>query len=542
MAKRVDISGLESSEWISTILIVMLAAVLLFTHIGKESLWQDEAETALLGKNIMQFGLPIAYDGKNLVSQEAGMEFGKDYLWHWTSWGDKYLAALSMKLFGKTTFGARFLFAVAGLLSVFYFHRTALRIFSAAGEANLSALFYTTSVPFLLYVRQCRYYAIVLLCVVLMLFFLLRPRRSPAHWVGFVIVAFFLFHSNYFLCIALLGAFAAGVVLMRLTGRFPTREFIWGIGSATAVILPGMLLYHSYRLSPGDIGRSFLKNLLSYLTNLNDFFFPLILMLGLMAVLVVNRRAGKRLLRGMDGMRVLSGGLVLLLSYIILLSFAPFAFLRYLIAAFPVMILLLSSAVFLLSPGRRGMTYLLSAVLIGSNLLNALPGYALGWSPARKKIRSYPAEYIHELYSPPKGPIHAIVDYLRQHANPEDVVLMTYGDLPIKFYTGLAVHGGLTGEDLQKLDRSRVQWIIARYYIASIGPKKDEYVHKFIKDNFEDDDFIRITLDVPDTLFENSPNPRLHQFETTRLAPKVVIFKRKRGDQGRNREERQGGR
>ena len=43
-------------------------------RLGDRCLWQDEAETALLGKNILRFGRPIAFDGTNVVSQEASKE------------------------------------------------------------------------------------------------------------------------------------------------------------------------------------------------------------------------------------------------------------------------------------------------------------------------------------------------------------------------------------------------------------------------------------------------------------------------------------
>jgi len=528
MKREMPVGSRRRLPWVAGGLILVLASLLLCTHLGGEYLWQDEAETALLGQNILKYGIPRAFDGKNLVSQEAGMEYGKDYLWRWSSWGDKYLAALSMKLFGRNTFGARFLFVGAGLLSIFFFHITARRLFSSSFPADLVTLFYSTSIPFLLYVRQCRYYAIVLLCVVLMLFFLLRPRRRAIDWIGFVVLSFLLFHSNYFLCLVTLGALAGSVAVLRLARRFPVTEFLWGIGAALAVTLPGMLLYRSFRPSQGVFAKAFSRNLVTYVRDGNDFFYPLIVLAALVVVLILKGRAGRDLLREMPARPLIAGGLLFILFYVLLLSLAPFAFLRYLVVLLPLFALLLSSALFLIFPGSGYLVIIFSLLLIGSNLLNILPGYALGWPSARTRPRSYLAEYIHELYRPIRGPIHGIVDYLRQHAKSDDVVLVTYGDLPIKFYTGLEVHGGLTGEDLSKFDLRRVNWIIVRYYIAAIGPRKDEYVRKFIRESFADEDFSRIDLNVPDTLFENSPNPRLHLFTTSKSAPKkVTIFRRK---------------
>ena len=53
------------------------------------------------------------------------------------------------------------------------------------------------------------------------------------------------------------------------------------------------------------------------------------------------------------------------------------------------------------------------------------------------------------------GPVEGIVRFLREHAREGDVVAMVHGDLPVKFYTGLRVVGGLTGEDLSDVERAR---------------------------------------------------------------------------------------
>src|ERR1051326_4603427 len=45
-----------------------LAGVLLFWGLGRKYLWQDEAATAVLGERLLQYGKPLAYDGKNLVT------------------------------------------------------------------------------------------------------------------------------------------------------------------------------------------------------------------------------------------------------------------------------------------------------------------------------------------------------------------------------------------------------------------------------------------------------------------------------------------
>ncbi len=53
------------------------------------------------------YGIPKAWDGKNLISQEVGREYHADYVWRWTPWIEKYLAAVSFAVFGESTLTAR---------------------------------------------------------------------------------------------------------------------------------------------------------------------------------------------------------------------------------------------------------------------------------------------------------------------------------------------------------------------------------------------------------------------------------------------------
>src|SRR5437867_1953071 len=139
----------------------LVAAVLLFGSLAERSLWQDEAETALLAKNILSFGKPVAFDGRNVVSQEAGKEFGPDRLWRWSPWLQYGIAALSIGLLGPTTLAARLPFAILGLLCVPLVYLVARRLFASVAIARLSALFLALSVPFILHARQARWYALI---------------------------------------------------------------------------------------------------------------------------------------------------------------------------------------------------------------------------------------------------------------------------------------------------------------------------------------------------------------------------------------------
>ena len=58
-------------------IILALAAFLLLFGLDNRPFWQDEAETAGLAKNVLKYGVPRAYDGVNIISQEQGREFDR---------------------------------------------------------------------------------------------------------------------------------------------------------------------------------------------------------------------------------------------------------------------------------------------------------------------------------------------------------------------------------------------------------------------------------------------------------------------------------
>ena len=142
------------------IIIVITGAILIFSNLSNRYLWEDEAETALLARNILTYGIPKAFDGKNLISQELGRDYDKNYIWRWTPWLDKYITAASFKVFGEGTLSARAPFALFGVLSLISIYFVSKRIFKDPWLGVLSMTFLAFSIPFLLYVRQCRYYSI----------------------------------------------------------------------------------------------------------------------------------------------------------------------------------------------------------------------------------------------------------------------------------------------------------------------------------------------------------------------------------------------
>ena len=124
----------------SLLIILALGAFLLLFHLDHRPFWQDEAETACLAKNVFKYGVPRAYDGVNLISQEQGHEYDQDYLWRWSPWLQIYVAAAAFKIGGLTTYAGRLPFAILGIACIFLAYQLVNRHFCDRAWAFMAAL------------------------------------------------------------------------------------------------------------------------------------------------------------------------------------------------------------------------------------------------------------------------------------------------------------------------------------------------------------------------------------------------------------------
>lgn len=193
-------------KYAKILICLIFSIILIFTKLGDAYLWADEAQTAELSANTLEFGYPSVWDGKNLISHSEG-DFNSDYVHTATPWLQFYICAASMKLFGKTNFAVRFPFAVLGVISIFMVWRLALLIYRKKSLADFIAIIATLNVPFLLYSRQCRYYALVFFFIITATFFYIRLIKAQSKGGLFLsqlclaLCVCGLLNSNYLFCI-----------------------------------------------------------------------------------------------------------------------------------------------------------------------------------------------------------------------------------------------------------------------------------------------------------------------------------------------------
>ncbi len=173
----VRISHVSQHFWFLAVLVVV-PPFLLFPRLGQVCLWQDEAETALLGKAILLHGYPLAADGETLISDQPGrVDSNPAGIWIWTPWLQHYVAALSFAIFGLTTWAARLPFALLGWAVLFIAYVALNDVTGNLRFSRYAVALLALSVPFLLHARQCRYYMLLALFSVVYAWGYLRLAR-----------------------------------------------------------------------------------------------------------------------------------------------------------------------------------------------------------------------------------------------------------------------------------------------------------------------------------------------------------------------------
>jgi tetratricopeptide (TPR) repeat protein len=165
---------------------MLLAAVLASVGLSHQLFWDDEANTAIYARNLLKFGRLTAWDGVNLVGYSYGGALGADL-------GRElrvpplpaYVAAAGLFLLGGNTFkeltlSGRIPFVVAGVLSIGLLAIWLRRHFGRRFPWHLPPLILALSPAYLLYIRNCRYYALgVMLTLAVWVFWAPGSSRGP---------------------------------------------------------------------------------------------------------------------------------------------------------------------------------------------------------------------------------------------------------------------------------------------------------------------------------------------------------------------------
>lgn len=519
-------------------LLLFVVALMLFANLDNQYLWQDEAETALLARRITDYGLPLAFDGRNMINQyptRTELQFNANYIWIYHPWLPHYLTALSFSFLPPGTLSARLPVALAGLISVLIFYQSCRRHLGGDRVAAIATVLLISVIPLVIHLRQAKYFGWTVLFTTLLVDAYLRLEKEERIALPLLILsALLLFHSNFgiFLpTVAVLGVWP----FLAPSWRAIRRPVVLGLGLVAGLTGPWMLfmalgkrgaLFSIYR---------FLGHFVHYLAYIFGWVFPLVLVLPFIWLYFIKlRHHSAGFTEGQ--MRLINLFVAIVAANVLLLSYSfDWIYFRYVVQLVPLLVMLLALLVDKVIGFSKPLGYALLVLLSCTSVLHT-PPFALAaaanlhmttWQDRRDfaavdkvvrkgaEWRSDLANYIYEITHDFDSPDEGIVEYLRAHALPTDEVLTNYGELVIAFYTDLAVGGGLSGYRAEEL--ADAPWIIPRQY----GPYYGDLMHVVSVGPYE-----RIEIPYPDTLWGNGPAPEDHLYVTAKGERNVVIYHR----------------
>jgi hypothetical protein len=500
--------------------IVGLAAVLLFWALTDKDLWQDEAATAVLAVRMLKFGRPMAYDGVNLLTIDmqdedddaalsrrtrdpqaaidyyvAQKNFKPDTTWKWQPWGLFAIAAVSIKLLGQTTLAARLPFVLAGLATVPLLFRLARSHFASFSAAALSALLLVGNSYWILHARQCRYYAVSSLFLVLTLAAYARWQWGGRGAAAFIVAAWCWFQVDYGTVLPVLAVLFSEALLADARAWWRTVR----AGAVLAATLAPFVWFYDLLHRGSDADGTWAERFRHNLFNTNEYVVPVLVVLAAIFLLSRNWKslpAGER--------RVVTAGCAIIAALTLWIpTVTVYSFVRYAIIAAPVGAMLTGWVLVRLFARRPQFAWAAAAILIFTPLVD-LPVRAIARPPQwwegsawyRVELRDLRAE----IFGHQPDPNRLVIDWLRKNAAPSDEILINYEDIPLMYYLPNPIRGGIATFRVEDDAKTPPRFVILRHSVDFVHwPVFDREVARYR--------WLPVPLKAPDIMWGNNPDP-----------------------------------
>jgi len=490
------------------------ALYLLFCNLDSHLLWGDEAETALLAKNVLRFGIPKTVDGVNHITVLGNFrDENAGHVWIWAPWLQEYVTAASYLVGGATTWSSRAPFAALAWLSVVLLARAVYRIYRDHRVALASCLLFATSEVFLLHSRQCRYYAITVLAEVVLIYggLQLLTERKKGMWL-LALGLTLQFYTNYIVAAANMPfVIALGWLLYR--ERRGLKQLVVAVGIFASAATPWLMYAQPWRQSKELMHDSFGSKLLYYVTEWHFHFVPWIfLLLPVAGLLTKLLRSNSR-----DAFNPVtpfeSALLIALAGYFGVLLLPPME-LRYLLPLLPIGCVLGAAWVF------RYIRWPIAAVaVIAIQATSNLFAVGSTFGVAHQHTWRAPLiEYIASLGISYRNRFSDILDTLSSKAHAGETVWVADPELPLIFYTGMKVIDARL-----EVITAFPDWILLES-ASGVVTQPPLLVPDSVKSSYE-----TIILSVHDSdRLDSIPEPDVYQYRTTSQRSDFVIYRKRR--------------
>ncbi len=552
-------------EYKFLILILIIGSFLLFFNLGNNNnryLNGDVSFEGLMAKSICSDGVPTCWDGKNILAGALnGNEFkrvGNYYLMSHHPWLSLYVIAVSYLLLGISAFSTLFPCALATLFTIFLSYFFAIKISNDKEIATITTLLLTLSIQFLLFGRADRYYALIALFTILMLYFYLNfLEDKKGSMIGFGISAILFFHSNYVPLVGVMGGIMTHFFLFEFK-KERLKSILLSLLTIFLFTTPWILFFHPSlsiiqtwsAASYNNSIKEFLFVFTHLLLKINNHLFPFLLFV-LVPFIMIKKDSNKLTINN----RYI---LILLIICFILLTFLLHDPARSFNSMIPLFCLLSASIYKFIKGKNKIIAYVFLILLLFTNIINVTPtilfkscissdSFAniisfitredkgkvvekLRGMNAMEKIEGYAkikfliCDFLYEITHDYDNAIEGIIKYLLKYGKKDETVMIRCVEGlsgSIIFYTGMKViYKASDGED----------WFPPTEDFLKLNQMPPGGIDWYIKIPHEPLDYIpegkyeKIIIDYPETVFDSLPFLPSYQFKTLKDAPRVIIY------------------
>jgi len=539
-------------------LLFLIACVFLFKNLGNIYLNVDEAETALISKSVLKHGIPMGVDGDFAIQQNAMSPYKSEAnkVWIFHPWLQFYVTALSYAVFDRVdNFTSRFPFALSGLFTIIIFYAFLCRRKEFDWQFRMFALAVIVfSIPFYLYSRQCRYYALTCLFSFSFFAFYLESMERQSIIYFWAASGVLLFYTNYAVFFPM---YASAVLYASIYERKKIKRIVFPSILMFLFTVPGAVyleiwkrkevVYRLETLSFTNM-RIFIR-FAKYVRYINNYHISLVLILFLVVLLLWKgkiRVALRYFNRGVFQasfvaifVNILFFAVVIMPDYRFFVHLLPFLviiiagmldFLRLeVLPEWSVIIILVVMSIsgnvinmlpvdiYLYLAPFKATEFLIDPEIKNNPLLRAvltcIPDFTWSryMSVREMALHRYSVfDYIYEITHDYLGPVKGAVEFLRKNAKKGDKVKIYYGDLCLQFYLGDFLE---IIPRLQFHDAVYPRWWVLRTkkwrYLLSMAYVEASYERRALRH------YKRYRLlDCPDIPYNNLPSPDYHYFRT----------------------------
>lgn len=228
----------------SGLVLLGLAAVLLFARLGWYPFWGDEADTVIFGQGVWRTGDLDAWYGENLYAYRNGALL-EDLRGRAAPPLPYFVAAPFWGLFGADRFAMRLPFALCGLATIGMVLYWAYRRQASRWTYVLLGLGLVLNVSLILYARQCRYFSLGMLLSVVAAYLYDTFDGSWRKLFGLALAMCLLAATHYLNFAAWCAAVVIDFLAWRRRGRLPSLAQCAALIVPVGVVFAGLVYIYN---------------------------------------------------------------------------------------------------------------------------------------------------------------------------------------------------------------------------------------------------------------------------------------------------------